>query len=43
VVDARPSPATIITRHLDLDVDPALVAADLEKGYEATLWLEGGK
>jgi uncharacterized protein len=42
-VEARPSPAAIITRHLDLDVDPALVAADLEKGYEATLWMEGGK
>lgn len=39
----RPSPAAIITTHLDLDIDPALVEADLERGYEATLWLEGGK
>lgn len=39
----RPSPSAIITKHLDLDIDPALVEADLEQGYEATLWLEGGK
>lgn len=39
---ARPSPAAIITRHLDLDIDPELVAADLEAGYERTLWERGG-
>ncbi len=39
---APPSPAAIITEHLELDVDPALVAADLEAGYQHSIWLEGG-
>ena len=37
-----PSPSAIITEHLQLDVDPALVEADLEAGYRRTMWLEGG-
>lgn len=39
---ARPSPAAIITEHLGLDVDPQLVADDLESGYRATIWEHGG-
>lgn len=39
----RPSPAAIITQHLELDVDPQLVADDLEAGYKATLWEHGGR
>ena len=41
--DDRPNPAAIITQHLELDVDPALVEADLERGYQVTMWLEGGE
>lgn len=39
---ARPSPAAILTDHLGLDVDPEVVAADLEDGYRATIWEHGG-
>ena len=39
---ARPSPAAILTTHLDLDVSPDLVAADLEAAYQHTLWEHGG-
>jgi PPOX class probable FMN-dependent enzyme len=39
---ARPSPAAILTKHLDLDVDPALVEADLGASYVHTLWEHGG-
>lgn len=39
---ARPSPAAILTSHLDLDVDADVVAADLETGYQKTLWERGG-
>jgi uncharacterized protein len=38
----RPSPAAILTDHLELEVAPELVAADLEEGYRATLWERGG-
>jgi PPOX class probable FMN-dependent enzyme len=38
----RPSPAAIITEHLQLDVDPSVVEADLEASYRKTLWVEGG-
>lgn len=40
--DDRPSPAAIVTKHAELDVDPELVAADLELGYQHTLWERGG-
>lgn len=40
--EAMPSPAAIVTEHLQLDVDPALVAADLEEGYRHTMWVGGG-
>jgi len=39
---ARPSPVAILTTHLDLDVSPDLVAADLEAAYQHTLWEHGG-
>ena len=38
----RPSAAAIFTDQLQLGVDPAVVAADLEAGYRATLWEHGG-
>jgi PPOX class probable FMN-dependent enzyme len=38
-----PSAAAILTGHLRLDTDPATVAADLEAGYRATLWRQGGE
>lgn len=41
--DERPSPAAILVQHVDIDVDPALVEADLEAGYQATMWEQGGK
>ncbi len=41
--DDRPSPSTILRDHIDIDVDPALIEADLEKNYVATLWEHGGE
>jgi uncharacterized protein len=38
----RPSPVAILTKHLELDVAPELVEADLEAGYVHTLWEHGG-
>ncbi len=40
--DDQPSAACILRDHLDLDVDPAVIAADLEAGYRVTLWEPGG-
>lgn len=40
--DDRPSAAAIINEHLRLGVDPAVIEADLEAGYRATLWQPGG-
>lgn len=36
-----PDPAAVLVDHLALDVEPALVQADLEAGYQATLWATG--
>lgn len=41
-VQERPSPSAILVEHLDLDVEPAVVEADLEAGYTATMWAVGG-
>jgi PPOX class probable FMN-dependent enzyme len=38
----RPSAAAIINDHLQLDLDPAVIEADLEVGYAATMWQPGG-
>jgi PPOX class probable FMN-dependent enzyme len=38
----RPSTACIVVEHLALDVAPELVTADLEAGYQATMWEVGG-
>lgn len=38
----RPSAAAIINDHLQLGMDPAVIEADLEAGYAATLWQPGG-
>lgn len=40
--DARTTAAAVIVDQYQLDVDPAVVEADLEEAYQATLWLEGG-
>lgn len=39
--EQRPSAACALRDHLDLDVDPALIAADLEEGYRITMWEPG--
>jgi PPOX class probable FMN-dependent enzyme len=41
-VEARPSAAEGFVAHLGLDVDPAVVEADLEEAYRLTLWVPGG-
>jgi uncharacterized protein len=41
--DERPSAAAILNEHLALDTDPSDLARDLEAGYQATLWREGGR
>lgn len=41
--EERPSAAKIFTEQFQLDVDPAEVEADLEAGYQATMWREGGR
>jgi PPOX class probable FMN-dependent enzyme len=40
--ERQPRAAAIIGRHLELDVDPAVIEADLEAGYQANLWQPGG-
>lgn len=40
--DAVPTAGEIIAKAWDLDIDPGLIDADLEQGYEATMWVEGG-
>jgi PPOX class probable FMN-dependent enzyme len=39
---ASPTGAEVIVDAYQLDVDPALVAADLEVGYQETIWEAGG-
>ena len=39
----RPSAAEVIIDQFQLDVDPAVVEADLEADYQATLWRAGGR
>jgi PPOX class probable FMN-dependent enzyme len=41
--DERPSATKIVLDHMGLDVDPALVDAELEAGYKATMWTVGGE
>ena len=40
--DRRPSAAKILTDHMGIDIDPAVVEAGLEANYEATIWERGG-
>jgi PPOX class probable FMN-dependent enzyme len=40
---SRPSAAEVIVDQYALDVDPAVVEADLEAGYQETIWTEGGR
>jgi PPOX class probable FMN-dependent enzyme len=39
----RPRAAAIIGTHLELDVDPAVIEADLEAGYRLSIWQPGGE
>jgi uncharacterized protein len=41
--DARPSAGKIFTDQFQLDVEPAAIDAELEAGYQATMWVEGGR
>jgi uncharacterized protein len=41
--DARPSASKIFTDQFQLDVEPAALDAELEAGYKATMWVEGGR
>jgi PPOX class probable FMN-dependent enzyme len=40
--DELPNAAAIFNEHLSLGLDPAIVEADLEAGYRATMWEPGG-
>jgi len=40
---ARPSAAEVIVDQYRLEVEPAVVAADLEAGYQETIWTGGGR
>lgn len=39
----RPSAAEVIVDQYQLDVEASVVAADLELGYQETIWTEGGR
>lgn len=39
----RPKPECILKDHVQLDVDAAVIRADLEEGYTATMWVAGGQ
>jgi PPOX class probable FMN-dependent enzyme len=41
--DARPSAGKIFADQFQLDVEPAALDAELEAGYQATMWVEGGR
>ena len=41
--EARPSAACIVVEHLELDVAAEVVTADLETGYQRTMWELGGQ
>jgi PPOX class probable FMN-dependent enzyme len=41
-VDQTPSAGAVIASAFALDIDPTLIDAELEAGYEETMWLEGG-
>lgn len=41
--DERPTAGEVIVGQYSLDLDPSLIDADLDAGYEATLWESGGE
>lgn len=41
--DDRPSPSAMLNDHLQLGLDPAVIEADLEAEYVATMWAAGGR
>lgn len=41
-VDQTPSAGAVIASAFELDIDPTLIDAELEAGYEETMWVEGG-
>ena len=40
--DERTTAAEVIVGQFQLDIDPAVIEANLEQDYAATLWVEGG-
>ncbi|MHB1138311.1 MAG: MSMEG_1061 family FMN-dependent PPOX-type flavoprotein [Microthrixaceae bacterium] len=40
--EGRPTAGEIFKAHLGLDIDAALIDADLEQGYEVSMWEPGG-
>lgn len=40
--DQTPSAGAVIASAFALDIDPTLIDAELEAGYEETMWVEGG-
>jgi uncharacterized protein len=40
--EERPSGAKVVTDQFQLETDPAAIEAELEVGYKATMWREGG-
>jgi PPOX class probable FMN-dependent enzyme len=40
--DERPTAGEVIVSQFSLEVDPALIDADLDAGYRETLWEQGG-
>lgn len=40
--DERPSAAAALRDHLELEVEPEVIAADLEAGYAVSMWEPGG-
>jgi PPOX class probable FMN-dependent enzyme len=40
--DQTPSAGAVLASAFGLDIDPVLIDAELEAGYEETMWVEGG-
>jgi PPOX class probable FMN-dependent enzyme len=41
-VDQTPSAGAVLASAFGIDIDPALIDAELEAGYEQTMWVQGG-
>lgn len=40
--EERPTAGEVIVSQFSLEMDPALIDADLDAGYRETLWEQGG-